>query len=77
MNFDVLMALLTDCADMEKENMIDKEIADVTVKFINSIVAISKKYGKDANVQLMRALFATMDIAKTSNFNKRKGEEDK
>ena len=77
MTFEDLMALLGDCAGRKKENMFDKDITDVTVAFIDSIVAISKKYGKDANVQLMLVLLAAMDIAKTFDFNKPKGGKDK
>ena len=73
MTFEDLMALLEDCADREKENMFDNELADATIEFIDSIVAISKKYGKDANVQLMLASVAVIDIANTFNFNKPKG----
>ena len=77
MTFEDLMALLGDCADREKEKMFDKELSDTTINFIDSVVAISKKYGKDANVKLMLATVAALDIARTFDFNKPKGGKGK
>lgn len=77
MTFEDLMVLLENCADREKEKMFELELAEATRNFTDSVIATSKKYGKDANASLVIALAAASDTARIFNFNKRKGGEDK
>ena len=77
MTFDDSMALLEDCAEREKENMFNDEIAVATANFVESVVCICEKYGKDANEQVALVLSAAMVTARGFNFNKRKGGKDK
>ena len=77
MTFEDLMSLLEGCTNREKKRMFEDEIADASTNFINTIVCICEKYGKDANKYVALTLSTAMTAAREFNFNKRKGEKDK
>lgn len=73
MTFEDLMALLGDCVERNENEMFNGELSLATTNFIDSVVRICEKYGKDANDYVELALSAAMITSRGFNFNKWKG----